>query len=551
MVYLRSIAEDGQVSVQLLTARSRLAPLKRPTIPRMELLACVIGARLTSFAREALDLSSVCTFLWSDSTTALAWIKGNDEWGTFVGNRVREICSLTDPNDWRHVPGANNPADLPSRGCTPAQLLESRWWEGPEWLYQSAEKWPSEVAIADEAVILSERKGSRSLKINTVHVNSVTLNPGGSDERAASVVLADHVTETDSGGFSPWYLISSNYVKNIRVVAYLRRFVFNSRSRDVKQSGPVSVQEFLDAENVVIRNVQLEEFPKQVAVIKGVMVTRAADGLYHVKTKLMHREEADGFCFPVLLPPRHPLVTQLIEWYHLQYQHAGTQFLLSKIRERFWILCARRETNRVIHKCVICLRHSGRNYEVDPATLPATRTDGSHAFQHTGVDLAGPLHMKNGEKAWLVLFTCAVFRCVHLDYVTSLSTETFLNALERFINTRGRPDTVYSDNGTNFVGLVNLFHKVNWRTVEEAACVRRIKWIFNPPSAAWWGGWWERLIRTVKSLLRRMLGNARLNYDQLRTILSHVENVINERPLTVVTENSTDLIPLTQFFIRN
>jgi len=128
------------------------------------------------------------------------------------------------------------------------------------------------------------------------------------------------------------------------------------------------------------------------------------------------------------------------------------QFLVSKIRERFWILCARREINRVIHKCVTCLRHSGRNYEVDPATLPATRTDGSHAFQHTGVDLAGPLHMKNGEKAWLVLFTCAVFSCVHLEYVTSLCTETFLNALERFINTRRRPDTaVYSDNGTNFV----------------------------------------------------------------------------------------------------
>ena len=80
--------------------------------------------------------------------------------------------------------------------------------------------------------------------------------------------------------------------------------------------------------------------------------------------------------------------------------------------------------------------------------------------------------MKNGEKAWLVLFTCAVFRCVHLDYVTSLSTETFLNALKRFINTRQRPDTVYGDNGTNVVGLVNLFHKVNWHTVAAAACIR-------------------------------------------------------------------------------
>jgi len=106
-------------------ARSRLAPLKRPTIPQMELLASVIGARLTSFVRETLNLNRIPSFLWSDSTTSLAWIKGNDEWGTFVGNRVKEICSLAEPKDWRHIPGANNLADLPSRGCSPAELLES------------------------------------------------------------------------------------------------------------------------------------------------------------------------------------------------------------------------------------------------------------------------------------------------------------------------------------------------------------------------------------------------------------------------------------------
>jgi hypothetical protein len=86
-----------------------------------------------------------------------------------------------------------------------------------------------------------------------------------------------------------------------------------------------------------------------------------------------------------------------------------------------------------------------------------------------------------------------------------LNTEAFLNAFERFITIRGRPCTVYSDNGTNFVGAVNLFNKLNWNAVETAANTKQIKWIFNPPTAAWWGGWWERLIRTVKDLLKRML----------------------------------------------
>jgi len=106
-------------------------------------------------------------------------------------------------------------------------------------------------------------------------------------------------------------------------------------------------------------------------------------------------------------------------------------------------------------------------------------------------------------------------------------------------------------NGTNFTGTANLFSKLNWAEIERTAGVEQIRWIFNPPSAAWWGGWWERLIRTFKDLLKRMLGNSRVSYEQLRTCLSHVENVINERPLTTVTEDQNDLIPLTPaMFIR-
>jgi hypothetical protein len=224
---------------------------------------------------------------------------------------------------------------------------------------------------------------------------------------------------------------------------------------------------------------------------------------------------------------------------------------MSKIREKFWILRARKTISQITRNCSTCLRYSSRSYQTDPAALPSCRTETLNPFQTTGVDLAGPLYLKSGEKAWLVLFTCAVYRGVHLDFVTSLNTEAFLNAFERFINIRGRPCMVYSDNGTNFVGAVNLFNKLNWNTVETAANTKQIKWIFNPPTAAWWGGWWERLVRTVKDLLKNMLGNSRLDYDQLRTSLSYVENIINERPLTVVTEDNNDLIPLTPaMFLR-
>ena len=158
----------------------------------------------------------------------------------------------------------------------------------------------------------------------------------------------------------------------------------------------------------------------------------------------------------------------------MKYQHAGTQFLMSTLRERFWILQSRRAINRVIHKCPTCLRYSGKSLRVDPATLPENRTEASFAFQTTGVDLTGPLFLKSGEKALIILFTCAVYRCVHLDSVTSQSTEAFWHALKRFVNVRGRPTTIYSDNGTNFVGYVNLFKKLNWEAIEEAVHVKHI-----------------------------------------------------------------------------
>jgi len=558
VVYLRTTDDCGHVSVQLLMAKSRLAPVKRLlTIPRMELLACLIGARLTRFIRESLEIISVPCFLWSDSSTAISWIKRNDEWGTFVGNRVKEICSLTTSEDWRHVPGVKNPADLPSRGCSPVHLLESRWWEGPDWLRFQPDDWPVEQFDIDEAAVLAERRMSaqKNHKMNSVDMSCLEVKSEYNKEPIMSVAMKSSLVVGDLSHENPdrWYMRTSSYVKNIRIVAWIRRFTSNSKpsSAGTRQTGNMSMQEICEAETLIVRSIQQEEFPSEAKTIKSLLVVKASDELLRVRTKLIHSRQAEGFRYPILLPSGHPFVILMIRWYHLKYYHAGAQFLMNKIRERFWLLRSRRTISKVIRRCTTCLRHTSKGLSADPAALPLSRTEAVSAFATTGVDLAGPLYMKNGDKVWVILFTCAVYRCVHLDFVTSLSTEIFLNALERFINVRGRPHQIYSDNGSNFVGAVSLFSKLNWNKIEALASTHQIKWIFNPPSAAWWGGWWERLIRIVKDLLKRMLGKERLDYEQLRTSLSHVENIINERPLTVVTEDQNDLVPLTPaMFLR-
>uniref|UniRef100_A0A5S6PZR0 Integrase catalytic domain-containing protein n=1 Tax=Trichuris muris TaxID=70415 RepID=A0A5S6PZR0_TRIMR len=153
--------------------------------------------------------------------------------------------------------------------------------------------------------------------------------------------------------------------------------------------------------------------------------------------------------------------------------------------------------------------------------------------------------MMNRRKAWIVLFTCAIYRAIHLELVTSLTTEAFVQSLRRFVARRGKPSVVYSDNGTNLVGTREALRKLEWEKVKECSDSQGIRWKLIPPSAAWWGGWWERLIRMLKELLRSTLGRASLNYEELLTVLCDCEAVMNSRPLTYVSDGKAYLEPLT------
>ncbi|XP_021947712.1 uncharacterized protein LOC110845573 [Folsomia candida] len=530
-VFVR-VDRGSDVSIQLLQAKSRVAPIDKVTIPRLELLGCTIAARLTKAVKEALSYEDIPTFYWSDSTTALAWIRRNDEWGTFVGNRVKEICSLTRVEQWRHVPGKMNPSDLPSRGCSPSELLDSRWWEGPGWLKSSEDQWPKPTSEENEELIMTEVKKKSIVQMSAVD----TTKP-------------------------LWYIHHSSFTRNVRRVALIMRFI-NKCKKKTSESGVLQRWELDQAEKKLFIFVQQEAFPKFTrstkregeGIIAGLRVTVEEDSrLIQVMTKLTHRsEDTNIFRKPVLLPNSHPLVEQLITEEHIHNGHAGAQFLMGRLRERCWIIQGRRAVRKIIKSCVICRRHTAKAPVLQQAALPEDRVKNAGVFQTTGIDLAGPLFLKDGSKVWFVIFTCAVYRAIHLELVSTISTDAFLLALFRFISRRGRPSTIYSDNGTNFVGADNLFKKMDWKRIESATRIAKITWKFNPPAAAWWGGFWERLIRSVKDLLKRMLGHGKLDYEQLLTCLCKAEAVINARPLTLVTEDQDDLIPLTpSMFIQD
>ena len=136
-LYIRSTNTTGAL-VQIVCSKNRLVPLKRVTLPRLELIAALVGARLLNYFCKETGHDATRATLWSDSTVALGWICSDPKrWKPFVANRVMEIQSYTTPSQWMHCPGEDNPADHLTRGVSAENLQElQNWWYGPSWLSQ-------------------------------------------------------------------------------------------------------------------------------------------------------------------------------------------------------------------------------------------------------------------------------------------------------------------------------------------------------------------------------------------------------------------------------
>ena len=161
VVYLRTIYDTGEVDLKFLAAKAKIAPLKRQSIPRLELLGACLMSQLVDTVRKTLqdELShpNITTFYWVDSIAVLCWITNNKVWRPYVQNRVNSILSLSSKDDWYHCPGKLNPADLPSRG---KPNLSSLWWEGPRFLKLPQSEWPQHKTEQLPPCVLSEERKS-------------------------------------------------------------------------------------------------------------------------------------------------------------------------------------------------------------------------------------------------------------------------------------------------------------------------------------------------------------------------------------------------------
>jgi len=221
---------------------------------------------------------------------------------------------------------------------------------------------------------------------------------------------------------------------------------------------------------------------------------------------------------------------------HIKLYHSGVGTTITALRQSYWIPRARQYVKLLLHQCAVCRKHSGKSYTApDPAPLPKARMQNAHPFSVTGVDFTGVLYVHNGGeevKVYVCPFTCATSRAVHLDL-----------AFRRFTGRRSTPQLMIS---TTFQASTEELKDI-YSLEEVRATLNRegVTWKFIPRKAPWFGGFWERLIGLTKSAIKKVLGRTHISLQTLQTIVVEVEVLLNDRPLTYISDDPKDPEPLT------
>jgi transposase InsO family protein len=257
----------------------------------------------------------------------------------------------------------------------------------------------------------------------------------------------------------------------------------------------------------------------------------------------------------ILLPRDSPFTRLLLQDIHKRIGHLGKNSMLAELRQRFWIPHAGQLIKGMLSKCVDCRRYFAHPEVQHMADLPSDRVIGDlPAFSYVGVDYFGPIEVKRGrtvQKRYGVIFTCSSSRAVHLEVSHSLTTDSCIQAIRRFLARRGPVIRIRSDNGTNLVGAEAEMKRdiASWNQTKIGRYLQQhnIEWMFNPPASSHFGGFWERLIRSVRRIMFSLLRDQSISLDDeaLNTLMCEVEQVLNNRPLVAASEDLYDLQTLT------
>ena len=536
VAYLVCRYQDSSPSSRLIASKCRVSPMKTITIPRLELMGAVLSSRLAQTILKVITADR--TIFWTDSENVWYWVRNQSrEFKPFVANRIGEIQRTSSPDQWRHVPGTVNSADLPTRGLSAMALAESEvWMEGPAFLKDNESTWPAAPPPRDNT------KKNEDCERRTTSRTHVTKSH-------ASVII-------DPNKFS-------SLKRLVHVTGWVQRFLTNCRlPMNLRRKDRILLPtEISEAESFWIKQAQAQAFPggENEGSLTQLNPKSDGDGLLRMDGRLRFADELPyDTRHPIRIPKDHPVTRLVIVDAHERLGHgAGVEQVLTELRSRFWIVKGRRMVRSVTAACGECRRRlTMKTGNQMMAPLPKSRLQSSlRAFERVGVDYGGPFLTRQGRgktraKRYLCLFTCLTARAVHLEMSYALDTDSFVNAFTRMTSRRGTPAYVISDNGTNFVGaepeLRELVEALDAdRITQETSKYHPIDWKFNPPCAPHFGGVFEALIKSAKKAIKVILGDADVTEEELHTAICGAERLLNSRPITYVSSDPNDLSPLT------
>lgn len=511
--YVRFELKDGTFSSRLFAAKSRIAPIRQITVPRLELCAAVLAARLRRVIERETSFKFERVLHLTDSMIVRSQIQNESHgFGAFVGTRVAEIQTHTDTNEWWWVATDGNAADYATRPQqAPCLGSESVWQKGPNYLTLSMDQWPIDKPCMKEL----PDKNTVSLQCNIVQTVGTPL--------------------VDIEKFSC-------YNRMIKITALILSIARKRTFKGILYA--LTPDNLKEAEKYWVKMVQNEFREDWNQRFRRLGPSKDEDGIIVVGERISNwlKDNWNQNQF-ILLSHHHPFTRLYITHLH-NIDHGGVELTLAKLQSKYWVPRARKVIKSVKEKCVICRRMDKTVIGQQMGQLPEQRLKPSPAFFNTSLDLFGPLMIRDTvkkrsrAKVYGVIFTCLASRAVHLDLVEGYDTQSFLSTFRRFVSIRGYPHTVHSDMGTQLMAaskeIRDMTEKWDITHISHLGLQQGMTWSFNKSAnAPWQNGACESLIKSVKRLLTIAVGENILSFGELQTVLYEVANILNERPIGV------------------
>ena len=570
--YLRLNDENGKVHTSFVMGKARVTPRKSVSIPRLELAAAATSVKVANTIKEELEYERIEDHYWTDSKVVLGFI-GNESrrFHTYVANRVQIIHDHSDPSQWHYVKTSSNPADEASRGMSAKEFVEkSKWIEGSEFLREPEEEWSNVEESGDTF-------DQPLPEVKNMRVNSQEVKKGNCG-------ILDRLER-----FSSWHKARSAVAYCLKYKKILKDRVNCKKSsqgnESYKEKGTnnsntnvavdLCVEDLEEAEREIIKHIQNVAFPTELETLRGLQGkpnygTRESDkekkgvlrrtsslytldpfvdeqGVLRVGGRIRRASFSESLKNPVILPKSSHITSLIISHVHNKTHHSGRGITLNELRcSGYWIISGNGMVRRFISRCVKCRYLRGKTGEQKMANLPRQRVEPAPPFSYCAVDYFGPWYVKRGRsmvKRYGALFTSLASRAIHIEVADTMETDSFIQALRRFICRKGPVREIRCDRGTNFIGAENelkrAIEEIDDEKVKTELLKDNIDWIKNPASASNFGGVWERQIRSIRNVMNALMKEHGTQMDEeiLRTFLCEAEATVNNRPLTIETLN--------------